>query len=69
MDADQIRDLSIEEIETRIGEEEEQLEELKFQHAIRGRLENPMLLRTKRRLIARLKTILNEKQRAAEATA
>lgn len=69
MDADQIRDLSIEEIETRIEEEEEQLEELKFQHAIRGRLENPMLLRTKRRLIARLKTILNEKESAAEATA
>jgi large subunit ribosomal protein L29 len=66
MEADQIRDLSIEEIETRIDEEEEQLEELQFQHAIRGRLENPILLRTKRRLIARLKTILNEKKRAGE---
>lgn len=61
--ADDIRDLSIEEIETRIDEEEEQYEELQFQHAIRGRLENPMLLRTKRRLIARLKTVLNEKKR------
>jgi len=69
MDADQIRDLSIEEIETRIDEEEEELEELKFQHAIRGRLENPMLLRTKRRLVARLKTIRNEKQQAAEEAA
>ncbi len=66
MEADQIRDLSIEEIQTRIDEEEDQLEELQFQHAIRGRLENPILLRTKRRLIARLKTILNEKQRADE---
>jgi len=66
MDADQIRDLSIAEIETRIEEEEDQLEELKFQHAIRGRLENPMLLRTKRRLVARLKTIRNEKEQAAE---
>jgi large subunit ribosomal protein L29 len=69
MDADQIRDLSIEEIESRIEEEEEELEELNFQHAIRGRLENPILLRTKRRLIARLKTIRNEKQRDADATA
>jgi large subunit ribosomal protein L29 len=69
MDADQIRDLSIEEIETRIDEEEEELKELKFQHAIRGRLENPMLLRTKRRLVARLKTIRNEKQSAAEEAA
>ena len=68
--AEDIRDLSIEEIQTRIDEEEEQYEELQFQHAIRGRLENPMLLRTKRRLIARLKTILNEKKTAdADATA
>ncbi|MFB6249377.1 MAG: 50S ribosomal protein L29 [Salinibacter sp.] len=66
MDADQIRDLSTEEIETRIAEEEEELEELQFQHAIRGRLENPIILRTKRRLIARLKTVLNEKAQAAE---
>lgn len=62
MEADQIRDLSIEEIETRIEEEEEELDELQFQHAIRGRLENPIILRTKRRFIARLKTVLNEKQ-------
>jgi large subunit ribosomal protein L29 len=66
MEADQIRDLSVEEIETRIEEEEEELEELQFQHAIRGRLENPIILRTKRRFIARLKTVLNEKQQAAE---
>ncbi len=66
MEADQIRDLSVEEIKTRIEEEEEELEELQFQHAIRGRLENPIILRTKRRLIARLKTVLNEKTTAAE---
>ena len=66
MEAEQIRDLSVEEIETRIDEEEEELEELKFQHAIQGRLENPIILRTKRRFIARLKTILNEKQQSAE---
>ncbi|WP_232797932.1 50S ribosomal protein L29 [Salinibacter altiplanensis] len=69
MDADQIRDLNIAEIETRIDEEEEELEELQFQHAIRGRLENPMLLRTKRRLIARLKTVRNEKQAVQEEPA
>jgi large subunit ribosomal protein L29 len=66
MEADQIRDLSIEEIETRIEEEEEELEELQFQHAIRGRLENPIILRTKRRFIARLKTVLNEKRQTAD---
>lgn len=66
MEAEQIRDLSVEEIETRIDEEEDELEELKFQHAIQGRLENPIILRTKRRFIARLKTILNEKQSGDE---
>lgn len=66
MEATQIRDLSVEEIETRIDEEQDELEELQFQHAIRGRLENPILLRTKRRFIARLKTILNEKRQTDE---
>jgi len=64
----QIRDLNINEIKTRIEEEEREYEDLRFEHSIHGRLENPMLLRTKRRLIARLKTILNEK-RQAEPTA
>lgn len=67
LSASEIRDLGVEEIVTRIEEEEEELEELRFQHAIRGRLENPMLLRSKRRLIARLKTVLNEKRHAASA--
>jgi large subunit ribosomal protein L29 len=66
MEAEQIRDLSVEEIKTRIDEEEDELEELKFQHAIQGRLENPIILRTKRRFIARLKTILKEKKQAEE---
>ncbi len=60
----EIRDLSEEEIETRIDEEQEQLEQLRFQHAV-AHLENPSILRQKRRLVARLKTILNEKRRAA----
>ena len=48
-------------------EEEDQLERLRFRHSVHGRLENPMILRTKRRFVARLKTILTEKK--AEATA
>ena len=63
MDPGEIRDLSEEEIETRIDEEQEQLEQLRFQHAV-AHLENPSVLRQKRRLIARLKTILNEKRQA-----
>lgn len=65
MKAKEIRDLSAGEIESRIAEEREQLHQLSFQHAI-AQLQNPMVLREKRRLIARLSTILEEKQ-AAEA--
>jgi len=62
----EIRDLSEEEIETRIDEEKTQLEQLRFQHAV-AQLENPTVLRKKRRIIARLKTILNEKRQAEAA--
>ena len=59
MKATEVRGLSIEEVQERIREEEEQLAELKFRHAI-AQLENPMLLREKRHFLARLKTILKE---------
>jgi large subunit ribosomal protein L29 len=57
--AKEVRGLSVEEINERIREEEEQLRELSFRHAI-AHLENPLLLREKRRFLARLKTILKE---------
>lgn len=63
----EIRKLNDEEIVTRIEEEEEQLEQLRFQHAVTGQLENPMILREKRRFIARLKTILRERELEREA--
>ncbi len=64
MKAKEVRDLKVEEIAERIREEEQQLRELRFQHAI-AQLENPMILRQKRRFVARLRTILREKQTAA----
>lgn len=67
--ASDIRDLSVQEIEKRIEEETDEYEELHFRHTVQGRIENPMLLRTKRREIARLKTILNEKTQTEEASA
>lgn len=63
MKAKDIRDLSVEEITQRIKEEKEQLEHLEFQHAV-AELPNPILIRDKRRLVARLTTILNETTRA-----
>jgi len=64
--AKEIRELGDEEIRSRIDEEEDQLRQLRFQHAI-AHIENPMLLREKRRLVARLQTIKNENEaRASE---
>ena len=60
MKAKEIRELSTEEIQSRISEESEQLGHLRFQHAIAD-LQNPMILRDKRRFIAQLETILKEK--------
>jgi len=60
----EIRDLSEQEIEQRIKEDEHEMSNLAFQQAIAG-LENPLVLRIRRREIACLKTIL--KQKKAEA--
>ena len=61
----EIRDLKVDEIRQRINDEDEQLRQLHFQHAI-ANIENPMLLREKRRLIARLRTILSQKEKVQE---
>ena len=64
-----IRDMNEAEIEQRIAENQKDLTELRFRRVVAG-LEDPLVLREKRREIARLKTILNEKKRdAAAATA
>ena len=60
MKAKEIRDLGTAEIEQRLEEETTSLSQLEFQHAVAD-LEDPMVLRRKRRLIARLRTILSEK--------
>ncbi len=60
MKAKEIRDLSTEELVERVRQEEEDLRHLRFQHAI-AQLENPLVLRHKRREIARLKTIIGER--------
>ncbi len=63
MKAKEIRELGVDEIRQRIREEEEQVQHLQFQHSIAS-LPNPMLLRQKRREIARLRTLLKEKEAA-----
>ncbi len=62
--AKEVRGLSVKEINERIREEEEQLRDLNFRHAI-AQLENPLILREKRRFLARLKTILKDIEQVA----
>ena len=66
MKAEEIRGLSEAEIEQRIAEDQERLHGLRFQHAIAD-IQNPMELRHLRRNLARLRTILKQKQATTES--
>ena len=57
----EIRELSNEEILSKIEESKEELFNLRFQQAT-GSLEKPSRIRELRRLVARMKTILNERE-------
>jgi large subunit ribosomal protein L29 len=61
MKSEQIRELSQDDLRTKEKELHEQLFKLRFQKSI-GQLENALKLRETRRDIARVKTILKEKQ-------
>ena len=61
MKAEKVREMSAEELLSRERELQEQLFKLRFQKSI-GQLDNALKLRETRRDIARVKTILREKQ-------
>ena len=61
MKTDEIRDLGDADIEQQIQDAQEELFRLRFRSATQL-LENPMLVRTLRRDIARMKTILRERE-------
>ena len=61
MKAFELRELSDTELVRRIQEEEESLANLRFQKVI-SQLENPMKLRLAKKDIARMKSILRERQ-------
>ena len=63
MKAYELKDLSADELEVRIVEESESLMTMRLQ--LKGRtLDNPLNYRRARRDLARMKTVLTEKQRA-----
>lgn len=67
MKAKDIRDLTTEEIRARIKSDEDQLLRLKLNHAVSA-IENPSEIRATRRAIARLQTILRERETAEAQT-
>ena len=66
MKAEEIRELSVDDIQARLAELEEERFRLRFRGATEP-LSNPLRLRSIRRDIARLQTVLAEKARATEA--
>ena len=63
MKAKNLREMTNEELSTKLIELQVELFNLRFQLAT-GQLENPVKVKFVKREIARVKTILNEKQRA-----
>lgn len=61
MKPDEIRQMTTEEIRAKLEEAYEELMNLRFQHAV-DQLANPMRIRQVRRDIARMKTILRERE-------
>ena len=56
---EKIRDMTVDEIVHKIGELNEEIFNLRFRNSMR-QLQNPLLIRERRRDIARLNTILTE---------
>ncbi len=67
MKANELRDLSDEELVERMRETRKQLFNLRFQHAT-GQLDNPRKLGLVRQDIARIMTVQGERERIAAAT-
>ncbi len=63
MKAEEYRKLSVEELSAKEGEMKNELNSIRFQHSIRP-LENTARLKEMKRDIARLMTVVNEKQQA-----
>jgi len=66
--AEKIRDLTEEEILTKVKELNEELFNLRFRNQVR-QLTNPLLIRERRRDIARLQTVLREHRKGIRTPA
>ena len=66
--ADSMRDMGVDELQTRVAELREELFNLRFRNSLK-QLDNPLKIREGRREMARVLTVLNEKLRAASTAA
>ena len=57
----ELRSLTVDELKQRLVSEKENLTKLRFAHAI-SPIENPMKIREARKLIARISTLLKQKE-------
>jgi large subunit ribosomal protein L29 len=62
MKASEIRNMSVDEMQRKLGELTEEIFNLRFRHGI-GQLENPRKIKASRRDAARLKTIIKESEK------
>ncbi len=65
MKYEEIKALSLEELNDRMATEKENLQKLKFAHAI-SPIENPMRIRETKKMVARLATELRSKELAKD---
>ena len=68
MKAEEIRDLTDDELNEKISQNQEELFRLRFRSATQ-QLENPSLIRALRRDVARMKTILRQRELASSSRA
>ncbi len=61
MKAKELRDLSVDELDVKLDELKEELFNLRFQLAT-GQLDNPMRISAVRKSIARVKTVMRERE-------
>lgn len=61
MKATEVRDMTIDELNTKLGDLKAELFNLRFQLAV-NQLENPMRIKVVRKDIARIKTVLRERE-------
>ena len=65
MELNKMRELNLAELQTELEFNKQELFNLRFQH-VTGQLENPVKMREIKRQIARIKTVIREKELSAK---